>query len=156
MAAVKRGRGRPTLYTPELADEICERVALGETTIAISRDEHMPDRTVMFRWAQANPEFSQRIHAARVESVHTEFEEIRDIADQQGTNRDVVARRAQQIDARKFRCARLSSRYTEKHNLAVSTPEPLNVQAAIDLSKLTPEEQAVLRDLSRKALQGSK
>ena len=108
----------------------------------------------MHRWQTAHPEFALRIHAARVESVHTEFEEIRDIADQQGTNRDVVARRAQQIDARKFRCARLSSRYTEKHNLAVSTPELLKIESAADIAKLTPEEQEQLRALSRKMMQG--
>ena len=44
MAAVaKIKRGRPGLYTPELAREICERLAEGETLRSVCRDKHMPD-----------------------------------------------------------------------------------------------------------------
>jgi hypothetical protein len=39
--------GRPSAYTPELLEEICDRLAKGEPLAAICRDDHMPsDRTV--------------------------------------------------------------------------------------------------------------
>lgn len=40
-------RGRPSKYTPEVANEICERLSSGETLTSICADDHMPaDRTV--------------------------------------------------------------------------------------------------------------
>lgn len=46
----KRGRGAPSIYTPELAEEICHRLAQGESLRSICRDEHMPDRGTVLRW----------------------------------------------------------------------------------------------------------
>jgi hypothetical protein len=44
--------GRPTLYTQELADEICTRLALGESLRAICRDDNKPDERTVREWAQ--------------------------------------------------------------------------------------------------------
>ena len=51
MAEVKAKRGRPSLYTPELALEICERLAQGESLRSICQDEHMPDHSTVCMWA---------------------------------------------------------------------------------------------------------
>jgi hypothetical protein len=42
--------GRPSLYTDELADAICELLAAGESLNAICRDERMPSRKVVHEW----------------------------------------------------------------------------------------------------------
>jgi hypothetical protein len=52
-------------YTPELADEICERIANGETLREITRDSHMPSYRSVYRWREAFPEFASRIAHAR-------------------------------------------------------------------------------------------
>lgn len=57
--------GRPTLYTSELADEICERLGEGEPLRQICRDERMPHWTTVYDWKAANEEFSLRIARAR-------------------------------------------------------------------------------------------
>ena len=44
-------RGRPTLYAPELAASICERLAAGETLIAICEGADMPSDTTVRGWA---------------------------------------------------------------------------------------------------------
>lgn len=45
--------GRPSDFTPELLEEICDRLAKGEPLAAICRDDHMPsDRTVR-NWMSA-------------------------------------------------------------------------------------------------------
>jgi hypothetical protein len=41
--APKRGPGRPLSYTPEVADEICERLEAGEPIKQICREAGMPD-----------------------------------------------------------------------------------------------------------------
>ena len=58
--------GRPSLYTPKLAQEICERLCTGEPLAQICRDAHMPERTAVYRWMDAQEGFAQRIAHARM------------------------------------------------------------------------------------------
>lgn len=48
-----------------LVAEICDRLAQGEPLAQICRDPHMPDRTTVWDWTQANKDFAQRIAHAR-------------------------------------------------------------------------------------------
>lgn len=57
--------GRPTLYRPEIADEICERMIEGEDIVTICKDDHMPSRVTVYRWMDGNPDFETRIARAR-------------------------------------------------------------------------------------------
>lgn len=71
MAAIERPRreppapGRPSSFTDELADEILERIACGETVRSICRDESMPDRSSVMRWAVRDDRFRERYARAR-------------------------------------------------------------------------------------------
>lgn len=56
---------RPSKVTPALMDEICDRLSKGEPMAQICRDDHMPDRATVWRWAEADDAFSQRIAHAR-------------------------------------------------------------------------------------------
>jgi hypothetical protein len=47
---IKKPPYRPTTYTIALRDEICARLASGETLRAICRDPNMPDRSTIDRW----------------------------------------------------------------------------------------------------------
>lgn len=42
--------GRPSLYSEELADRICESIADGFSLRAICQDSDMPDRNTVMRW----------------------------------------------------------------------------------------------------------
>lgn len=57
--------GRPSTFTQEIADEICERIGEGEPLAQICRDEHMPGLTTVYDWQKANEEFSESIARAR-------------------------------------------------------------------------------------------
>lgn len=46
--------GRPSTFTQEIADEICERLSKGEPLAAICRDEAMPHPTTFRRWCEGN------------------------------------------------------------------------------------------------------
>lgn len=48
--APKRGRGRPVVLTQAIADEICERLALGESLLAICQDDHIPGESTVRGW----------------------------------------------------------------------------------------------------------
>lgn len=84
------GPGRPSLYTPELAALICERLAAGETLRAICRDEGMPAHPTILGWTKTNQEFSDQYARAREQGYGLLAEELLEIADD-GTN-DYVER----------------------------------------------------------------
>jgi hypothetical protein len=60
-----RGRGRPSLYTPETADRICDRLADGESLKAICRSPGMPSERAVLSWAATRPEFRGQYDFAR-------------------------------------------------------------------------------------------
>jgi hypothetical protein len=57
--------GRPTKYTKLLANEICRRIASGRTTLSVSKDEDMPNRSTIIDWTYQHEEFSIMYDAAR-------------------------------------------------------------------------------------------
>ena len=65
-----------------LVAEICDRLAQGEPLAQICRDPHMPDRTTVWDWTQANKELSQRIAHARDVGFDAIAEECLGIADE--------------------------------------------------------------------------
>lgn len=74
-------RGRPSIYTPELAARICERLAAGESLRSICRDDDMPDGTTVYDWLKTNVEFSQQYAEARDKGLEAMAEETLQIAD---------------------------------------------------------------------------
>lgn len=94
-AKQKRPRGRPTVYTPAIADEIIERVADGESLSSICRDEHMPSRPIVCLWATGGGEvgklaergdktaaaFVDRYARARLLGLDRMAEEVIEISD---------------------------------------------------------------------------
>ncbi len=57
--------GRPSLKTPELCDEIEQRLSKGEPLLQICRDEWMPTARAVYNWMDADAELSSRIARAR-------------------------------------------------------------------------------------------
>jgi hypothetical protein len=50
-------RGRPSAYTPEIVDMICERLMDGESLRPICASAGMPDKATVFRWLACHKEF---------------------------------------------------------------------------------------------------
>lgn len=83
--------GRPLEYTKDIAKEICERIASGESLNNICKDDHMPDKGTVIRWAMNFEEreelkdFCNQYAQARQIQAENMSDEITDIADD-GTN----------------------------------------------------------------------
>lgn len=60
----KKKHGRPTKFTQELADTICERISNGETLRAVCRDIKIAPSTVI-EWTWKNKEFFEQYTRAR-------------------------------------------------------------------------------------------
>ena len=62
---VKRPRGRPSLYTLALAEEVCERLSNGETLEDICRSAHMPATRTVYLWTETHASFAADFARAR-------------------------------------------------------------------------------------------
>jgi len=118
--------GRPSSYTKEIGDKICERLALGESLRTICDDDDMPSRRAVIRWlASGNEPFRLQYAQAREAQADSLFDEILEIADD-GQN-DWMERRGQddagwiangenirrsqlRIDARKWMAGKLAAK----------------------------------------------
>ena len=111
--------GRPSSYTQETADTICERIALGESLRSICAQDDMPDQTTVFRWLRSNEDFRQQYARAREDQADALFDECLDIADDKSRdvrktedgaelcNTEFVQRAKLRIDTRKWMAGKL-------------------------------------------------
>lgn len=61
--------GRPSDYTPELANHICELLETGDSLRQICARDGMPDRTTVTRWLDRHPQFAAKYARAREEQA---------------------------------------------------------------------------------------
>lgn len=118
------GKGRPTDFTPELGDEICERLCNAESLRSICLSEDMPSRAAVFRWlAKANHknaeqmfiDFRDQYARAREEQADAIFDECLQIADD-ATN-DYMERR----DDEGAVAYRLNGEHVQRSRLRIDT-----------------------------------
>ncbi len=62
---------RPSSFRQEIADTICQRLALGESFRQICREKAMPDRVTVIRWKNDNAEFCNQYARAREDQADT-------------------------------------------------------------------------------------
>lgn len=75
---------RPTIYTDDLAQEICARLMDGESLRKICADESMPCRLTVCRWLadeERHAEFCNQYMRARQIQAEIQADEMIDIAD---------------------------------------------------------------------------
>jgi hypothetical protein len=136
----KQPTGRPSSYSLETAEEICQRMVNGQGLLKICSDEGMPDRSTVYRWMEANESFRYRYARARealmdfyAEQILTiAFDESGDIVIEQDGNRSkAVANHAKvqrdrlKVDSLKWITSRLfPKRYGDKTELLGQNDEP--------------------------------
>lgn len=97
--------GRPSIYSNELCDTICNRIALGESLRSICRDAGMPDLSTVIKWRREKPEFFAQYEKAQEDRADTLSDDICDIADSATPEYASVAKL--QVDARKWVASKL-------------------------------------------------
>ena len=133
--------GRPSGYTETIADEITDRIAMGQSLAKICADAHMPSPSMVFRWLD-NPEyvpFRDRYARAREIQAETLADEIIQIANTpemgetvtdkgNGTietrTGDMIEHRRLKVDARKWFASKVApARYGDKTHSTVTGPD---------------------------------
>jgi hypothetical protein len=152
-------RGRPSLYSEELATRICERLAAGETLRAICRDDDMPSEPTVRRWAlETESPFSAQYAKAREIGYQGLADEILEISDDgrndtylldeetgaKGVDHDVIARSRLRVDTRKWLLSKaLPKVYGDKiaHVGGGDGDDPVRVITEIRRSIVDPRHQ---------------
>lgn len=144
-------RGRPSLYTPEIAESICERLAAGETLRAICRDDGLPSEVTVRRWAMGDTEgFSAQYAKARELGYHGMADELVEIADEttfdtlRGSedqpdkpNHEWITRSRLRVDTRKWLLSKaLPKIYGDRLTAEVSGPNGGPIETMSDPREL--------------------
>lgn len=74
-------RGRPSDYSPELAEIICIRLSEGESLRSVCRDEELPSKATVLRWIARHDDFRDQYVRAKAQGAEAIAEEMFDIAD---------------------------------------------------------------------------
>jgi hypothetical protein len=131
--------GRPSKYTPKLANEICKRIAQGDTVRSICHDEDMPSAASIYSWLldDDKKEFLEQYEKAKNIQAELMFEELLEIADdgsndwleKQGkdgsiyevVNSEVVQRSRLRVDTRKWYLSKvLPKKFGDKIDLTTN------------------------------------
>lgn len=73
--------GRPTDYSPELAETICDRLIAGDSLRKICESEEMPAKVTILRWLVKHEQFRAQYAIARELQAEGELDEMKDISD---------------------------------------------------------------------------
>lgn len=110
MATKPKKKGRPTTFTQQLADQICERIANGETLRAVCRDIQLAPSTVI-EWTMNKKTFSEQYAQARQKQADSYADMILDEA---FNSHDAAIGRLR-VDALKWVASKLApKRYGDK------------------------------------------
>lgn len=153
--------GRPSSFTPEIAERICAELMDGRSLRAVCAQDDMPSIVTVFNWLHTNGEFLKQYARAREFQADYYAQQIVDIADtpQEGaiitetddgkveTRRaDMIEHRRLQVDARKWYAAKLApKKYGEKVQAELSGAIGVT---DVDLSNLDQETLAKLANLA--------
>ncbi len=75
--------GRPTIFTPQLAQKICYQLSLGKSLRMVCKeDPDLPVSSTIFKWLGENKEFSEQYALAKEASAEAMNEELMDLGDQ--------------------------------------------------------------------------
>ena len=147
-------RGRPSLYTHEIGEEICRRLASGESLRSICRSEGMPDERTVRTWALENETFSPQYAKARDIGMDAMADEIVEIADNGSndwmerhhgedvawvTNGEAMGRSRLRVDTRKWLLSKIApKRYGDRVTTALVGADggPIETRDVSDLEKV--------------------
>lgn len=104
------GQGRPSTYSDEVADRLCENIAAGRSVHSLCAEDWAPAERTFYQWLEGRgaPEAFAQKYARAIDRRSDRYAaEVIEIADDQTD--DPNSRRVR-VDARKWVAARLTPR----------------------------------------------
>ena len=141
-APLKRPPGHQTCYAENLAREICERTALGETLSSICRDPKMPPRSSVLEWVRQDRNgFADKYARARDRLLEHWADELIEISDSVAGEKESAIVNAARLrsDNRKWLLSKLRpERYGDKLVVGGDPEHPLAQVTRIELVPIAP------------------
>lgn len=137
--------GRPSTYSEEITDRICNLMTGGMSLRKICMQDDFPDAATVYRWLDKYDEFRDKYARAREAATEDMLEEILEIAD--STEIDPNDKRVR-IDTRKWAMGKLKpKKYGERttHELGNKDGEAFKVEASIDAQALVTTVAELMR-----------
>lgn len=142
--------GRPTLYSDELADDICDRLASGESLREMCASAAMPDESTIYRWLRSHDDFCEKYTRAREFQAEPFLEDCLAIADEPATTAVEVSDKNVRIQTRQWAMGRLASKkYGNKVANEHSGPSggPIETTSTLNTGALTLEQLRALASI---------
>lgn len=145
---------RPSLFNESVAEEICIRLACGDSLAKICRDDEMPAYRTVMTWVRQNEAFRQQYVRAREDQADADADAVSDIGER-ALNGEIDAQAARvAIDARKWSAGKRKPKaYGDK--VAVvggdKTDAPIRHSHSFDLSAASDEELDVIERFIRRS-----
>ena len=143
-------RGRPSTYTEEMGNRICDKLTEGVSLRKLCMQKEFPTASTVYVWLDRFPDFAERYARAREAATEDMLEEILQIADDDKI--DPNDKRVR-IDTRKWAMAKLKpKKYGDKQTVDVGNKEgeTLKVDGNVDTAALTLQLAAALREAEAK------
>jgi len=131
--------GRPSTYTDEIADRICNRLIEGDSINHISQADDIPSQYTIYKWLNDFPEFAKKYAHARELQAERMLEEIFAIADETSNdtitvmrgemetevaNNEWINRSRLRVDTRKWAMSKLApKKYGERVQTELCGPD---------------------------------
>jgi hypothetical protein len=123
--------GRPTIYTDQLAAQICLLLSEGESLRSVCARPEMPSRSAVLDWIAANEAFASQYARARDHGLDVMADEVMEIADDgsgdyvtrfrqdgkeyEAVDQEHIARSRLRFDARRWYLSKLApKRYGDR------------------------------------------
>lgn len=113
--------GRPSTYSEEIADIICEQIAKGLSLARICQADGMPQPRTVYGWLRTNEEFAQNYTRAKEDQADYMAEETLEISDD--SDIDPQHKRIM-VDTRKWLASKFKpKKYGDRIQQEVSGPD---------------------------------
>ena len=140
-----RPTGRPSSYTKEMGDLICEGIAEGEALHRLCAREGYPGERTVYQWLEKDEIFAQQYAYARARQQDRYADEVVTIA----ADKSIEVDRARvMIDARKWLASKLApKKYGDRTQTEITGANggPVKIETSVlDVSTLDVEELEAL------------
>ncbi|MDI2113057.1 terminase small subunit-like protein [Commensalibacter nepenthis] len=112
---------RPSKYSEEIVNKICEQIASGGTLLKICENEDMPGYSTVMAWKNERKEFQDKYARAREDRADFRFDEIDQILSEDMQDMVAVQRAKLKIDAKKWQMSKEApKKYSDKIDMTSS------------------------------------
>ncbi|WIA55049.1 hypothetical protein N6H05_18710 [Sphingobium sp. WTD-1] len=124
--------GQPTKRTEAIVEEIVDRIADGESLLAICQDEHLPGYSTFNRWQRADPDLLRLVDLAYEFHARTMDDIIDDMLAGGPSSCGEFRRDVERAAHLRWRLGKLNRRrFGDRQQIEITTYEPVVIDGTI-------------------------